>query len=169
MRHKKKLDKLSRSNSQRKALVRSLVKNLIIYERIKTTVRRSKVVAAEVEALINRAKKNDLHSRRMAYSFLQNHQLVKKLFEEIAPRFKNINGGFTRRLKLGFRKGDGTEMSLVEFTAFKSEPTKKEGKTKNKITDKNKENVSKESDEKSKESKKGLREGLKGIFKKRKR
>ena len=116
MRHRNKLDKLSRSRAQRKALKRSLVRAVFINEQIKTTTKKAKVASAEVDKLITIAKRNDLHSRRLAYSYLNDHQLVKRLFEEIAPRFKDINGGYTRVLKYINRKGDNAQLSILELT-----------------------------------------------------
>ena len=117
MRHRKDKLKLSRPRSQRKALKDLLVRNLILQEKIKTTLAKAKVAARFTERLISLAKKDDLSSRRRAYAVLKDHSLVKRLFSDIAPRFKNIKGGYTRILKLNHRKGDGAPLALVELVS----------------------------------------------------
>ncbi len=169
MRHRKKTDRLSRSRAPRKALVKSSVRNLLIYERIKTTNRKAKVISAKAEELINLAKRNDLHSRREAYSFLQDHKLVKKLFDEIAPRFQKINGGCVRRIGFGIRKGDGAELALLELTVLGDKlAEKKEPSKKGKPVSKKEPKPSQGDKPKDAESKKGLKKGLKKMFKKKK-
>jgi len=116
MRHRDGVDKLSRPRAQRLALKRSLVRALFLYERIKTSPRKAKAASIEADRLITLAKRGDLHARRLAYSFLNDHQLTKRLFDEIAPRFKETNGGYTRIIKLVSRKGDNAPMSLLELT-----------------------------------------------------
>lgn len=123
MRHRNKLDKLSRSRAQRKALKRSLVRALFINEQIKTTLRKAKVASQEADKLITIAKRNDLHSRRLAYAYLNDHKLTKRLFDEIAPRFKDVNGGYTRILKYINRKGDNAPMSILELTKMQEAVT----------------------------------------------
>jgi len=119
MRHANRNPKMSRSRAQRVALKKSLAIALIKYEVIKTTTRKAKVASSEVDQLITLAKRNDLHSRRLAYAYLCDHQLVKYLFDEIAPRFKDINGGYTRVLKFIKRKGDDAQISILELTVRK--------------------------------------------------
>lgn len=121
MRHRNSQDKLSRNRAQRKALKRSLVRALFLYERIKTTTRKAKVASQEADRLITLAKRNDLHSRRLAFSYLNDHQLVKRLFDEIAPRFEGVNGGYTRILKYIKRKGDDAQLSVIELTRMNEE------------------------------------------------
>jgi len=128
MRHKKKSEKFSRSRAQRKALVKSLVRALFTYERITTTQAKAKGIREWADKLIEWAKKDSLHHRRLAYKFLCDHKLVKRLFEDIGPRFKDISGGYTRIFNLGYRKGDGASMSLLELTRLKKEEKKKKGK-----------------------------------------
>jgi len=166
MRHRKKVDKLSRSRAQRKALIRSLVRSLFIYERIKTTSRKAKSASLYAERLITLGKRGDLHSRRLVYSFLQDHKLVKKVCDDIAQRFKDVNGGYTRIVKLGKRKGDGAPLSILELTQLKikEKPKKKEGK-KEEIK-KEPHRVSLKEAPKKTEPKKGLRESIRKIFKK---
>ena len=114
MRHNNSGKKLSRNPSHRKALLRNLSKALFEYGRIRTTETKAKELRGVVESLITLAKKNDLASRRLAYADLGSHQLVKKLFDEIAPRFAGIPGGYTRVVKLAMpRPGDSAPMAIM--------------------------------------------------------
>jgi large subunit ribosomal protein L17 len=116
MRHRKDRGKLSRSASHRKALFMNLAREVIDHERIETTEAKAKAVKPEVERLITLAKRGDLHARRQALSALgQDKFVVYKLFEEIAPRYSERPGGYTRILKLGPRKSDATEMVYLEL------------------------------------------------------
>jgi large subunit ribosomal protein L17 len=116
MRHQKTRHKLSRSAAHRKSLLRNLAKEVIDHERIKTTEAKAKAVKPEVEKLITLAKRGDLHSRREALSALgQDKFVVYKLFEEVAPRYADRPGGYTRILKLGPRRSDATEMVFLEL------------------------------------------------------
>ena len=116
MRHQRNRHKLSRDAAHRKALMMNLSKELIDHERIETTAAKAKAVKPEVERLITLAKRGDLHARRQALSALgQDKFMVYKLFEEIAPRYAERPGGYTRILKLGPRKSDATEMALLEL------------------------------------------------------
>jgi len=116
MRHQRDRRKLSRSASHRKALFMNLAREVIDHERIQTTEAKAKAVKPEVERLITLAKRGDLHARRQALSALgQDKFVVYKLFEEIAPRYTDRPGGYTRILKLGPRKSDASEMVLLEL------------------------------------------------------
>jgi large subunit ribosomal protein L17 len=116
MRHQKKRNKLSRDAGHRKALIRNLCTEIVDHERIRTTEAKAKAVKPEVEKLITLAKRGDLHARRQALAVLnQNKFTVHKLFEEIAPRYADRNGGYTRILKLGPRRSDATEMVFIEL------------------------------------------------------
>ena len=117
MRHRKKRNKLSRSAAHRRALLSNLSKQLIEHERIKTSQAKAKAVKPEIEKLITLARKGDLHARRQATSILQHPDkgVIYKLFEEIAPRYKERPGGYTRILKLGPRSSDATEMVYLEL------------------------------------------------------
>ena len=116
MRHQRQRYQLSRSASHRKALLINLMKEVIDHERIKTTEAKAKAVKPEVEKLITLAKRGDLHSRREALSALgQDKFVVYKLFEEVAPRYVDRPGGYTRILKLGPRRSDSTEMVYLEL------------------------------------------------------
>jgi large subunit ribosomal protein L17 len=116
MRHQKQRNKLSRSSSHRKALMMNLSREVIDHERIQTTEAKAKAVRPELERLITLAKRGDQHARRQAMSRLgQDKFIVYKLFEEIAPRYAEREGGYTRILKLGPRKSDATEMVFLEL------------------------------------------------------
>ncbi len=116
MRHQKLRNKLSRDSAHRKARLMTRVKEIIDHERIKTTEAKAKVVRPEVEKLITLAKRGDLHARRQALTALgQDKFAVYKLFEEVAPRYGDRPGGYTRILKLGPRRSDSTEMVLIEL------------------------------------------------------
>ena len=116
MRHQKNRYQLSRDSAHRKALLMNLSKELIEHERIKTTEAKAKAVKPEVEKLITFAKRGDLHARRQALSTLaQDKFAVHKLFVEVAPRYAERNGGYTRILKLGPRRSDATEMVFLEL------------------------------------------------------
>jgi len=168
MRHRKKSEKFSRPRAQRKALVKSLLRAIIINERITTTTSRAKYLKGEVDRLITRAKKGTLSDRRLAFRCLGDHKLVKKLFNEIAPRFKNISGGYTRSLRLTKRKGDGALLSLIELTRI----VKKEAPRKKKVKETETKETLKEEDQrkippkKEVKPKKGFVSGVRKIFKK---
>jgi len=116
MRHQNTRNKLSRSASHRKALFMNLSRQVIDHERIKTTEAKAKAVKPEIEKLITLAKRGDLHARRQALAALgQDKFVVYKLFEEVAPRYADRDGGYTRILKLGPRKSDATEMVYLEL------------------------------------------------------
>jgi large subunit ribosomal protein L17 len=114
MRHQKDRGKLSRSASHRKALLMNLSREVITHERIETTEAKAKAVKPDLERLITLAKRGDQHARRQAMARLgQDKYVVYKLFEEIAPRYSERPGGYTRILKLGPRRSDSTEMVLL--------------------------------------------------------
>jgi len=116
MRHAKKRNKLGRDSAHRKSLMANLSKELIDHERIKTSQAKAKVAKPEIEKLITLAKRGDLHARRQALSALRNDKFaVHKLFEEIAPRYAERPGGYTRIIKIGPRKSDSTEMVFLEL------------------------------------------------------
>ncbi len=121
MRHRKRRSKLGKPADQRKALIKSLLIALIKNEKIKTTNVRGKELSRAVEKLITLGKKQDIASRREAFRYLQDRTLVQKLFNDIAPRFNGINGGYTRVIKVGKRHGDNALVSIVEFTKIKEE------------------------------------------------
>jgi large subunit ribosomal protein L17 len=115
MRHRKSGFKLKRNVSARRALLRGLVTSIIEEERITTTVQKAKAAKPLVERMITLAKQDNLHARRQAAAFLLRPGAVEKLFEKLGPRFNQRNGGYTRVVKLGWRKGDGAETAKLEL------------------------------------------------------
>ena len=116
MRHAKQRNKLSRDSAHRRSLLRNLCRDVVEHERIRTTQPKAKALRPEFEKLITLAKRGDLHARRQALSELHNDKFaVHKLFEEIAPRYADRDGGYTRIVKLGPRRSDSTEMVFLEL------------------------------------------------------
>jgi large subunit ribosomal protein L17 len=115
MRHAKKGRKLGTDASHTKAMLRSLAAALLANERIKTTETRAKEVRTLVDRIITWGKRGDVHSRRLALAELGDQALVKKVFDDIAPRYKEREGGYTRILKLGPRNGDAAPMVIMEL------------------------------------------------------
>ena len=106
---------LSRYKDQRKALLRGLTVELIRHERITTTLAKAKETRIVAEKLITHGKKGTLHHRRLALSQIPNKQVVKKVFDNLAPRYEDRAGGYTRIVKLGPRQGDGAQMAVIEL------------------------------------------------------
>ena len=125
MRHAKKRLQLSRFTSWHKATVKSLARNVIIHQSIKTTLTRAKASRQVIEKLITLAKENTLFGRRQAQKVLGEHKLVSLLFKEIGPRFSKRSSGFTRIIPLGKRRGDDAEMVIFELTEIKKKEAKK--------------------------------------------
>jgi large subunit ribosomal protein L17 len=99
--------------------------SLLQHERIRTTLAKGKELRSWVDRMITLGKKGTLHARRQAFALLRNHEMVKKLFDEIAPKLKGREGGYTRVYKMGWRQGDGAPLSLVELTTFSHPEEKK--------------------------------------------
>lgn len=115
MRHRKVKKVLDRKSGPRKALLRGLSTNLIVYGKIRTTKARARVIRPTVERLITRAKRGTLADRRALLSYVYTEQSVQKLLEVIAPRYATRTGGYTRISPIGTRGGDGAEMVQIEF------------------------------------------------------
>jgi large subunit ribosomal protein L17 len=115
MRHKKAGRKFDRAGDERKALLRGLVSDLLRHERLKTTEAKAKEIRPIAEKMITLGKDGTVHARRMAFSYVNDKDVVKKLFDDIAPRFASRPGGYTRIIKLGPRLGDGAAMAQVEL------------------------------------------------------
>jgi large subunit ribosomal protein L17 len=115
MRHKKKGRKLGRKVGNRRALLMNLACQLIVHKRIKTTDAKAKELRSYFEPLITLAKKNSLHSRRLVIKKIPKKNIVRILFEEIAPIFSDRPGGYTRITKLGYRDNDRAPVSVIEF------------------------------------------------------
>jgi len=135
MRHAVKGRKLGRTTAHREALFRNQLQSLVISERIVTTLPKAKELRPLAEKLVTRGKHGTVHARRWAQRWVAKRELVKKLFDEIAPRFEARAGGYLRIVKLGPRLGDGAEMAVLEFVdraeqAPAEKPEKKEGSAK---------------------------------------
>jgi large subunit ribosomal protein L17 len=130
MRHRKIKSKLNRTTGHRKALLRNLAAALIGEERILTTHAKARQLRPFVERLVTLAKNGDLHSRRLAFSYLGKKRAVHKLFQEIGPRFGNRAGGYTRIVKDQPRAGDAALLSYIEFVERKEKEVKKPKKEK---------------------------------------
>lgn len=107
--------KLGRTSDHRKAMLRAMVTYLLENGKIETTVTRAKEVRSMAEKMITIAKKNDLHSKRLVLAYVTKEDVVKKLFDEIGPKYVERNGGYTRILKTGPRRGDAAEMAIIEL------------------------------------------------------
>ena len=107
--------RLNRPTDERKAMLRNLMGSLLRYEKITTTEARAKELRRHIERLITTARRGDLHSRRLALATLPDPPAVAKLFEMVAPRYKNRPGGYTRITRVGLRKGDGARLAQIEL------------------------------------------------------
>ncbi len=128
MRHQVKGKKLRRNTAHRRALLRNLTTSLLDKERIRTTLAKAKAVRPLAEKMITLAKKDTLHTRRQALKFIFKKDVVKKLFDELGPRFTERPGGYTRIVKIGPRAGDEAEMAMIELVGseFKKKEKKKD-------------------------------------------
>ena len=122
MRHHRAGKKLGRDASHRKALYSNLAGSLIVHGRIKTTVTKAKAVRPIAEQMITLGRRGDLHARRQAMAFLRSQQVVHTLFADVAPRFKNRPGGYSRIIRIGPRPGDAAEMVYLELVDFLPAP-----------------------------------------------
>jgi large subunit ribosomal protein L17 len=141
MRHRKAKYKLGMGTSHREAMLRNMVTSLLEHESITTTDARAKAIRSVADKMITLGKRGDLHARRQAMQTIRSKKVTSLLFDEIAPRFSNREGGYVRVVKKGFREGDRAAMSLVELVEKNPEKTKEKktpGKAKSfkdKITD----------------------------------
>jgi large subunit ribosomal protein L17 len=115
MRHRNAGYKLGRNTSHRRALLRNLVTSIVLEDRVETTITKAKAARPLVEKLITLGKKGDLHSRRQALTFLQTREAVTRLFDTVAPRYGDRNGGYLRIVRTGFQRGDGAEKAFIEL------------------------------------------------------
>lgn len=115
MRHRNRKTILGRTAAPRKALMRDLVTSMILHGRIKTTATKARVLRPEIERLVTRARKGTLAERRFIQRVVYTEAALKKIMDEIGPRYKTRDGGYTRILKIGDRKGDGSPMVMIEF------------------------------------------------------
>jgi large subunit ribosomal protein L17 len=115
MRHRNAGFKLGRNTSHRRALLRNLVTSVLVEDRVETTLTKAKAVRPLVEKMITLGKKGDLHSRRQALSFMMTGKSVDRLFDTVAPRYKDRQGGYLRIVRTGFQQGDGAEKAFIEL------------------------------------------------------
>ena len=130
MKHRRGFNPLQRRSAHRKALHRNMVTSLFRYERITTTKVKAMEVRRTAEKMITRAKEDSVHNRRIVSGRLYDEGIVAKLFTDIAPRMKSRNGGYTRVLKLGERKGDAAELVILELVDYKLDTGEKKKKEK---------------------------------------
>lgn len=132
MRHAKRVAKLGRTSAHREAMLRNMATSLLKREKIKTTKQKAQAVRSYVEKLITRARENSVHNKRIVAKKIKDRNVLVKLFDDIAPRYVNRPGGYTRIFKLGFRPGDAAEMVMIELVeeemAAKSKKTVKKEK-----------------------------------------
>ncbi len=107
--------KLGRTSDHRRAMLRAMVTFLMENGKIETTVTRAKEVRSMAEKMITVAKGGDLHSKRQVYSYITKETVAKKVIDELAPKYKEVNGGYTRIIKTGPRRGDAAEMAIIEL------------------------------------------------------
>jgi len=161
MRHRVAGRKLSRHTQHRELMFRNMLVSLLQYERIKTTLAKGKELRGWADRIISLGKQGTLHAKRRAFALLRNKGVVKRLFDEIAPKFKDREGGYTRVYKLGWRQGDGAPLSLVELVTYSSPEEKKKSTIKKaieKVTPGKKGKAEKKEKEKEKEKGKEKKE-----------
>ena len=131
MEHRKGFRKLNRTHAHRKALYRNMATSLLKKERIKTTLVKAKELRRVVEKMITRARVKSIHNIRIIHKLILDKDILKKLFDEVAPRYKDRNGGYTRIIRLGKRAGDNADLAYIELVE-ESVPNKKKKSVKNK-------------------------------------
>jgi len=139
MRHLNSGSKLGRNPAHRRATLRNLVTNVIEKERITTTVTRAKAARPLVEQMITLGKRDSLHTRRQAAAYLMTAEATKKLFADIAPRFADRRGGYTRIIHAGFRIGDGAQLAILELLGSKLQKRQRKEKEKAEVKGKEEE------------------------------
>ncbi len=126
MRHRNAHRKLSRNTSHRRALLRNLVTDFLDHGRLMTTLPKAKEIRPLAEKMITLGKRDSLHARRMVQSYVMRETVARKLFDTVAPKFADRNGGYSRIIKLGNRKGDGADMAIIELLGSELEVKKAE-------------------------------------------
>jgi large subunit ribosomal protein L17 len=134
MRHGKKVNHLSRTDSHRRAMLANMASSLILHKRITTTLAKAKALRVYVEPIITRSKDDSTHSRRTVFSYLQNKEVVSILFRDIAAKVADRPGGYTRILKMGNRLGDNASMALIELVDYNEIYTSGESVSEKKTT-----------------------------------
>lgn len=132
MRHRKKVNHLSRTSAHRKAMLSNMASSLILHKRIETTVAKAKALRTYVEPLITKSKEDTTHSRRVVFSYLKDKYAVSELFREVSTKVESRPGGYTRIIKTGSRLGDSAEMCFIELVDYNENllGTKDESKAK---------------------------------------
>ena len=115
MRHRNAGYKLGRNTSHRRAMLRNLVTSIVLEDRVETTITKAKAARPHVEKLITLGKKGDVHARRQALAYLQTREAVTRLFDTVAPRYGDRQGGYLRIVRTGFQRGDGAEKAFIEL------------------------------------------------------
>jgi len=128
MRHRKSGRKLNRTSSHRLAMFRNMVTSLLEHERIYTTVPKAKEIRRWTDSMITLGKRGDLHARRQALAVVRSKAVVHKLFAELGPRYQDRPGGYTRIVKMGYRRGDAAPMCLIELVGGEVQKAKKPAK-----------------------------------------
>lgn len=121
MRHRKSKRKLNRTSSHRLAVLKNMVTSLLKYERIETTEAKAKEVRCLVEKVITLGKQGDLSARRQASQIIRDKKILRRLFDEITNRYQKVDGGYTRIIKMGIRRGDGAHRALMELIPKKTD------------------------------------------------
>jgi len=169
MRHANKRSKLNRFTSWNKATLKSLARNMVIHQRIKTTISRAKSARPLVEKLVSLAKENTLSARRQAFKIIGSHELVSRFFKDIGPLFEKRPSGFTRIISLKKRRGDNAKLVIFELTERKIKEAKKQKKAKEVISESGTEDAKlelpKERKDEPKKPAKKFFGGIKKIFK----
>ena len=129
MRHGCKVNHLSRTHAHRVAMLSNMATSLIMHKRVETTLAKAKALRVYVEPIINRSKEDSTHNRRIVFSYLHSKEAVNELFREVSQKVASRPGGYTRILKTGIRKGDNSEMAIIELVDY-NENMLKEAKTK---------------------------------------
>jgi large subunit ribosomal protein L17 len=158
MRHLNRVAKFNKTKSHRKAIFQNLANALFQHERITTTVPKAMELRRVADRLITLAKRKDLHAQRLAFEALRDKEIVKKLFTDIGDRYTAINGGYTRVLKIGNRKGDNAPMAMIELTQRKEQEKKNKEKGKETKETKTKEETKVKKEPKAKKETKEAKE-----------
>ncbi len=145
MRHKKKINHLSRTSAHRKAMLSNMAGSLIMHKRIHTTLAKAKALRIYVEPLLTKSKQDNTHSRRVVFSYLRNKYAVTELFRVVAPKIAGRPGGYTRIIKMNNRLGDNAPMAMIELVDF-NENLLKDKKTKKSSTRRRRKKSTKASD-----------------------
>src|ERR1700690_1267119 len=154
MRHRNAGYKLGRNTSHRRALLRNLVTSILLEDRVETTITKAKAARPHVEKLITLGKRGDLHSRRLALSYLQTREAVSRLFDTVAPRYGDRAGGYLRIVRTGFQKGDGAEKAFIELLGAEKQLDAKRQK-RDEVKAKKRAELEKQLEETKKEEEKG--------------